>query len=94
MKNEVSLNRFGFVEQNPGFYSKLLEAMSTSDPSLDIKVDFDLDPELDSFGYMKSLVLALNRIGMLPAALKATKDRMSSEIYFFVERTIVQIEKK
>ena len=47
---------------------------------------------MDSFTYIRNLVLSMYTVGCLPEALKATRERLSSDLYFLIEQTIVDVE--
>ncbi|KAJ3217398.1 hypothetical protein HDU67_007981 [Dinochytrium kinnereticum] len=57
-----------------------------------ISEDLDLNPESDSFSYMKTLLESLFIIGRLPDAIEIVRERLPVEVYYVVERTIQEVD--
>eukprot|EP00842_Homolaphlyctis_polyrhiza_P004042 jgi/Hompol1/4639/HPOL_001819-RA len=54
--------------------------------------DFEINPELDTFRHIQSLVESLAILDRLSDALEILGDRMSQEVFLVVEKTIDEVE--
>ncbi|KAI8850248.1 hypothetical protein BC829DRAFT_389576 [Chytridium lagenaria] len=56
--------------------------------------DLDRNPESDSFNYMKALLESLFVLGRLPDAIEIVRERLPVEVYYVVERTIQEVDRR
>lgn len=54
--------------------------------------DLEINPEADSYYYMRILVESLRLLGKLPEALIALQQRIPMELYYLLERTVDELE--
>ncbi|KAJ3108836.1 hypothetical protein HDU97_010108 [Phlyctochytrium planicorne] len=59
-----------------------------------VSEDLEMNPESDSFLYMGSLLESLYILGRLPDAMEIVRERLPVEIYYVVERTIQEVDRR
>jgi len=55
---------------------------------------FDLQPESDSFSYIKDIVLALRSLSQVHRAMDIVTQRLPLEVYLLVDKTIAEVESR